>query len=610
MRLKELPEKKEGEEKEEENNEEEEELIEIYDENKIFKRVTVPEISNIWLELSPTKDAFFGDLMKCINEGLNSLQSFERWSRHDDMTLYANVLEEWDDMVGDDWESPNSNFLNPKDWLEHLPDEEYCPKVRSLLDITFKETEKYLKGFTPFLTIFWENSRVNLDIFKNENIAYPNDSLQYTVDLLNSQKSYLENEIPYSADLGLFRIDSEEVKLKLIPSPEDLINNLKSFFPSMLRARIKSCKDWFADSIHNLKSGGGNIDDFVKQQNSLKIVEKSFPLLRSKLEIINQNIMTLAAREFDLKKDDNMIYLDALHSQNSLNSAIQNVMESTEKNLETFANKITKSLIPDLKIGANSIAEKLQNDKFLNVETSKQEAINELTLLNDECKELEENAKKYNHYEQTLNMQVSQFEDLENLRVDLNLRLAMWKSLKEWEELTSEWSESKFTDINTEDIRKKADVYTRTVNKCVANMRQNTVLDSLRKKVNDFKETMPVVLALRNKNLLPRHWIDIKNLIGQFNIDDNFHLNNLMELPVLQFQKEIQEVAVQATQEAILEAQYKEIESKWKKTEFQVVGYKADQGPKDIYVLSAIDELFENFDDILNNLNNILGYLF
>ncbi len=27
------------------------------------------------------------------------------------MTPYVNVLEEWDDPVGEDWESPDSNYL-------------------------------------------------------------------------------------------------------------------------------------------------------------------------------------------------------------------------------------------------------------------------------------------------------------------------------------------------------------------------------------------------------------------------------------------------------------------------------------------------------------------
>ncbi len=32
------------------------------------------------------------------------IKSFERWSRHDEMTPYVSVLEEWDDLVGEDWE--------------------------------------------------------------------------------------------------------------------------------------------------------------------------------------------------------------------------------------------------------------------------------------------------------------------------------------------------------------------------------------------------------------------------------------------------------------------------------------------------------------------------
>lgn len=56
--------------------------------------------------------------MHCIAEGLNAIQAFERWSRHDDMTQYVSVLEEWDDIVGEDWDHLDSNYLNPQDWLD------------------------------------------------------------------------------------------------------------------------------------------------------------------------------------------------------------------------------------------------------------------------------------------------------------------------------------------------------------------------------------------------------------------------------------------------------------------------------------------------------------
>ena len=47
---------------------------------------------------------------------------------------------------------------------------------------------------------------------------------------------------------------------------------------------------------------------------------------------------------------------------------------------------------------------------------------------------------------------------------------------------------------------------------------------------------MPVVLALRNKNLKNYHWDAIKKAIGQdFEINDSFTLKNLMDMEVVTY---------------------------------------------------------------------------
>jgi dynein heavy chain, axonemal len=56
------------------------------------------------------------------------------------MTPYVSVLEEWDDLVGDDWEQPLSNYLNPQDWLDKQPYDEYSGRVKLLLDQAFGAT--------------------------------------------------------------------------------------------------------------------------------------------------------------------------------------------------------------------------------------------------------------------------------------------------------------------------------------------------------------------------------------------------------------------------------------------------------------------------------------
>lgn len=42
----------------------------------------------------------------------------------------------------------------------------------------------------------------------------------------------------------------------------------------------------------------------------------------------------------------------------------------------------------------------------------------------------------------------------------------MWKSLKEWKELIAIWIDGKFNDINTEEIKNKAEFYSKIMTRC------------------------------------------------------------------------------------------------------------------------------------------------
>ena len=81
-------------------------------------RLVAPTLHQRWLFIDPSKDDVMTMIQNTLAQGLEAIQVFERWSKHDDLTPYANALEEWDDMVGDDWEAPERNYLNPYDWIK------------------------------------------------------------------------------------------------------------------------------------------------------------------------------------------------------------------------------------------------------------------------------------------------------------------------------------------------------------------------------------------------------------------------------------------------------------------------------------------------------------
>lgn len=82
---------------------------------------------------------------------------------------------------------------------------------------------------------------------------------------------------------------------------------------------------------------------------------------------------------------------------------------------------------------------------------------------------------------------------------------------------------------------------------------------------------MPVVQALRNEFLKDHHWIELDRIIGTtLNINDDFKLQDLLNMKVNKVQNEIQEVSIQATQEHKLEQEFQKQEEIWNKLEFNV----------------------------------------
>lgn len=74
------------------------------------------------------------------------------------MTKYVDVLEEWDDMVGEDWEHPDSNYLNPSEWLSTSPNEMFEDIFKKLIDNAFDRVDLYAtNNFEDYLQTYWEN---------------------------------------------------------------------------------------------------------------------------------------------------------------------------------------------------------------------------------------------------------------------------------------------------------------------------------------------------------------------------------------------------------------------------------------------------------------------
>jgi len=126
----------------------------------------------------------------------------------------------------------------------------------------------YLKKFNKFLQIFWEYQNLEYGIFVNPDLAKPSITRTCVFNVLDYHKAMFNEKIPYQADLGLLRLESNKLKQQLTPFPDKIREEVKKLIPPELRNRNDLLKEWFSKSIVELKLTTTDIDMFVEQNRA------------------------------------------------------------------------------------------------------------------------------------------------------------------------------------------------------------------------------------------------------------------------------------------------------------------------------------------------------
>lgn len=136
------------------------------------------------------------------------------------MKIYADALEEWDDMIGENWEAPDDLFLDPIEWIKgNKIYTDQSANVNTIFSSSFDKTEMFTERFREILQMYWINQKADLNIIVHERLKNPTDSLQHVINLFLYQDELFSTGIPTSANLGLMKLDSKKSRAQLTPSP-------------------------------------------------------------------------------------------------------------------------------------------------------------------------------------------------------------------------------------------------------------------------------------------------------------------------------------------------------------------------------------------------------
>lgn len=263
--------------------------------------------------------------------------------------------------------------------------------------------------------------------------------------------------------------------------------------------------------------------------------------------------------------------------------------------------KLMEELLEQFQKETDEIHERMEEmrviveaEEVLDPNSDPNEMTEKLTVVKETLAADKDKADKFQLNQKKLKLEVTNFDDLDQLISYAKFRHQLWDSITKFERQKVEWEQESFANINPEQLTREVNEYVKSIQQLEKGLPANDVLPILKAKVEDMRKQLPWIGFLHNPTLKDRHWKVLNKNLGVNLTDGNLTLKELLELNVVDNTDMIQEVSSQASSESSLEALLKKVEDSWNDVEFIVLPYK-DQ--RDVYILGGTDDIQVLLDD-------------
>jgi dynein heavy chain len=161
----------------------------------------------------------------------------------------------------------------------------------------------------------------------------------------------------------------------------------------------------------------------------------------------------------------------------------------------------------------------------------------------NEIEDLQRTAYTYKNYQKNFKVEVTKFDELEEVIGEIKLKQLLWNSLEEWENLFNEWQTSRFDKLEPEMLNQIVNKYSKNVYQIEKGLPPNNLTPKLKQKVEEMRAKMPMITDLRNPSLKKRHWDVVHETLGYIPTpEEPLTLGKLIEINAFEHTERIQEI--------------------------------------------------------------------
>jgi dynein heavy chain len=209
------------------------------------------------------------------------------------------------------------------------------------------------------------------------------------------------------------------------------------------------------------------------------------------------------------------------------------------------------------------------------------------------------------------NLNVTSFPALQATQAEIDQFDKVYGFYVQFQEFQEAMSSTLWGDLDIGSLQRGSTDFLKNAAKFPKELKELSVYKRVVDKLNAFKDSLPLVVSLKNDAMKTRHWQKLMELTGvTFDVTlKSLTLSNIFAMELTRFGSGVEEIVSEATNEAKIENELAKIDAAWRANSLQVIKYKKD-GQDRGYVLRPADDLKIELDDNMLNLQAISGSKF
>ncbi|GFT85548.1 dynein heavy chain 5, axonemal [Trichonephila clavipes] len=420
------------------------------------------------------------------------------------------------------------------------------------------EISKVYKIFLQFKDVWASDREKQIQKFMESNPFHDVYELKCKLEYYEAlEKSIFE--LPYSYTIAGIELQTNIITESLLKAVRKWFTSFGSSINRKYCSKMNEISDFVTDKQKIINLPIQEIGDVQRAMNCFETVQENYIDIDMQLEPIKDAYALLLKFSFPVDFDE----VERAKSLPKLLQKREVANELAEKQFTYL--ELLKGLVETFKTDVIEFNEDYQETGPMAEGITPEEASDRVDLFADRLEKLYDRYESYREGEELFALPISEYPILTQTKKDMVLLQKLFTLFNQAMKKINGYYEYAWKDVDVLVITEELADFQ---NKCLRlpkGCKEWSYFAILKQRIEDFKETCPLLTRLRNEAMTMNHWHRIEKVCNhKFDEDQsNWTLGTVMEAPLLVFKDDVEDICIAAEKEKEIEAKLEQIFAEW-----------------------------------------------